>query len=30
VLSVSLVRQDKPHRSCELKGAHHVKCLWDM
>jgi hypothetical protein len=24
------VRQDKPHRSCELKGAHHVKCLWDM
>jgi hypothetical protein len=28
--SATPVRQDKPHRSCELKGAHHVKCLWDM
>jgi Fe2+ or Zn2+ uptake regulation protein len=25
--ALNLVRQAKPGLSCELKGAHHVKCL---
>jgi hypothetical protein len=27
--SAALVRQAKPGLSCELKGVHRVKCLWD-
>jgi len=30
IFSVALERQDKPGGSCELKGVHHVNCLFNM